>query len=63
MGDNPALVDSVRATRDGARFLRWSRFPYFVRDTGAAARKVFVGDISYASGTTESWAGIRVLLP
>lgn len=61
-GADSALVDSVLATRDGARFLSWSRFPYFVRDTARGARTVFVGDTRYSDGTTESWAGIRVLL-
>ena len=63
VGDDSAMVAAVRATRDGSRFLTWSRFPYFVRDTAAGARTVFVGDTRYSRGTIESWAGIRVLLP
>lgn len=61
-GVTPALTAAIRATRDGERFLRWSRFPYFVRGAGADSNTVFVGDARYSSGTTESWAGIRVPL-
>jgi hypothetical protein len=58
IGADPVLVAAVRATVDGERFLRWARFPYFVRDPGGET--AFVGDLRYSSGTTESWAGIRV---
>lgn len=60
-GADSALVEAIRATVDGERFLRWSRLPYFVRDPGGET--AFVGDLRYSSGTTESWAGIRVRLP
>ena len=61
-GATSAIVMAVRATTSGERFLRWSRFPYFVRGTGSDSGTVFVGDARYASGTEESWAGIRVPL-
>lgn len=60
IGATPAMESSVRATRDGGRFLHWSRFPYFVPGTGPDAGTVFVGDLRYSAGTVESWAGIRV---
>ena len=59
-GDDPAVRARVLATVSGERFLRWSRFPYFVPGTGAEAGTIFVGDMRYSAGTTESWAGIRV---
>ncbi|MDA1082387.1 MAG: metal-dependent hydrolase [Gemmatimonadetes bacterium] len=59
-GAVPAVVAAVRATQDGARFLQWSRFPYFVPGTGTDSGTIFVGDLRYSAGTTESWAGIRV---
>jgi hypothetical protein len=59
-GTTPELNARVRATVAGERFLRWSRFPYYVRGSGADSNTIFVGDARYASGTTESWAGIRV---
>ena len=62
MGATQELVTAVRRTTAGERFLRWSRFPYFVRGSGADSNTVFVGDARYSSGTTESWAGIRVPL-
>jgi inner membrane protein len=57
-GATPAVVSAVRETPDGAKFLSWSRFPYFVPEPGIGT--IFVGDARYSSGTTESWAGIRV---
>ena len=59
-GATPSVVNAVRATYDGERFLRWSRFPYFVPGAGADSGTVFVGDLRYTAGTVESWAGIRV---
>jgi inner membrane protein len=57
-GNDPGVMDTLRATRDGANFLSWSRFPYVVRDR--ASGTIFLGDVRYSSGTEESWAGIRV---
>lgn len=57
-GATPRLVAAVRETPDGAKFLSWSRFPYFVPES--ASGTIFVGDSRYSSGTVESWAGIRV---
>jgi inner membrane protein len=57
-GNDPGVMDTLRATRDGANFLRWSRFPYVVRER--AAGTIFLGDVRYSRGTEESWAGIRV---
>lgn len=61
-GATSDIVMAVRATTSGGRFLRWARFPYFVRGTGSDSGTVFVGDARYSSGTEESWAGIRVPL-
>jgi inner membrane protein len=61
IGDEAALRPAVAATVDGERFLRWSRFPYYAR-LGVTPPAAFVGDVRYASGTDESWAGIRVPL-
>ncbi len=57
-GVTPAVIAAVRDTPDGAKFLSWSRFPYFIPEP--ANGSIFVGDSRYSSGTTESWAGIRV---
>lgn len=62
-GADPAVIAAVRATRNGGRFLRWARFPYFVVGTGVDSGTVFVGDARYSSGTVASWAGIRVHVP
>lgn len=59
-GDVPAVRAAVLATKDGERFLRWSRFPYFMPGTGADSGTIFVGDARYSSGASEGWAGIRV---
>jgi inner membrane protein len=53
-----AVVAAVLATRDGANFLLWSRFPYFLPDSSTGT--VFVGDMRYSRGDTESWAGVRI---
>jgi inner membrane protein len=57
-GNDVGVMDTLRATRDGANFLRWSRFPYVVRERMAGT--IFLGDVRYSSGTEESWAGIRI---
>jgi inner membrane protein len=57
-GNEAAVMDTLRATRDGANFLSWSRFPYVVRERMAGT--IFLGDVRYSSGTEESWAGIRI---
>lgn len=59
-GADAATEAKVRETPDGRKFLRWSRFPYFVPGTGADSGTIFVGDARYSSGVSESWAGIRV---
>jgi inner membrane protein len=58
MRADSATVSAVLATPRGAKFLSWSRFPYFLPDSTGAT--VFVGDRRYSVGDTESWAGIRV---
>ena len=55
------LLRRMKRWGDGERFLRWSRFPYFAR-LDVTPPAAFVGDVRYASGTEESWAGIRVPL-
>ena len=58
--DSEEIRRVVRRTAGGERFLRWSRFPYFVYGAGAEAGTMFVGDFRYSSGTEESWAGVRL---
>lgn len=58
IGDDSTVVARVRETADGRRFLRWSRFPYFV--AGDVADSAFVGDLRYSVGTVESWAGLWI---
>ena len=59
-GVTPERMARAIGTRDGRKFLTWSRFPYFVPGNGADSGTLFVGDARYATGTTASWAGIRL---
>ena len=55
------LSRAAMATDAYRRFMRWSRFPYFV--PGAAGDStVFVGDARYARGTSTTWAGTLIRL-
>lgn len=55
------LSRAAMATDEYRRFMRWSRFPYFV--PGAAGDStVFVGDARYARGTRTTWAGTLIRL-
>jgi inner membrane protein len=55
-GADSATVAEVRASPRGRDFLRWARFPYFVRGDGADSGTIFVGDARYSDGTSESSA-------
>ncbi len=59
--DEPRALAAAR-TPEGAGFLRWSRFPYFVPGVNGDSGSVFIGDVRYTQGTSESWAGTRVVL-
>ncbi|MEO6446863.1 MAG: metal-dependent hydrolase [Gemmatimonadaceae bacterium] len=50
------------ASPDGQRFLRWSRFPYFVSGVDGDSLLVHLGDARYSSGVAPTWATTRVEL-
>lgn len=58
---NDPLSRAARATDEYRRFMRWSRFPYFV-PAAAGESTVFVGDARYARGTSTTWAGTLIRL-
>ena len=58
---NQRSVAAARSVR-GRAFLRWSRFPYFVPGVNGDSTSVFIGDVRYTQGTTESWAATTVIL-
>lgn len=48
-------------TVDGARFLRWARFPFFVeRPLDQERVAVWIGDARYARTDRDSWASVTV---
>lgn len=59
--DNP-LSRAAMATEEYRRFMRWSRFPYFVPAPAGDSSVVFVGDARYARGGRTTWAGTRIRL-
>lgn len=61
-GDGDPRVARARETGDGARFLAWSRFPYFVCGVDGDPNQVHMGDARYTSGVLPTWASIRVSL-
>jgi membrane-bound metal-dependent hydrolase YbcI (DUF457 family) len=58
---NDPLSRAAQATDEYRRFMRWSRFPYFV-PAAAGDSMVFVGDARYARGTSTTWAGTLIRL-
>jgi inner membrane protein len=58
---NDPLSRAARATDEYRRFMRWSRFPYFV-PAAAGESTVFVGDARYARGASTTWAGTLIRL-
>lgn len=60
--DQEPLSIAARATDDYRRFMRWSRFPYFVPAPDGDSSVVFIGDARYARGSGNTWAGVRVHL-
>ena len=58
---NDPLSRAAQATDEYRRFMRWSRFPYFV-PAAAGDSTVFVGDARYARGTSTTWAGTLIRL-
>jgi inner membrane protein len=59
--DHP-LSRAAQETEEYRRFMRWSRFPYFVPAPDGDSSVVFVGDARYARGSGNTWAGIRIKL-
>ncbi len=55
------LSRAAQATDEYRRFMRWSRFPYFVPAVDGDST-VFVGDARYARGTSTTWAGTLIRL-
>lgn len=62
-GDTDPRAARTRATAAGARFLAWSRFPYFVCGVDGDPNVVHLGDARYTAGVIPSWASTRVSLP
>jgi inner membrane protein len=59
----PAAVEAA-ATRDGRRFLVWTRFPFYVIELRAEGRLVRIADARYSLGRRGGdWASVEVLLP
>jgi len=61
-GDTSPAARRVRQTAEWAQYSRWTRFPYFVVAPDGDSSMVFIGDVRYATGTTDSFATLRVRL-
>ncbi len=60
----PAAV-AAAGTRDGARFLHWARFPYFVvaPESGSGGTLVWIIDARYARGPGRGFGTLEVRVP
>jgi len=56
------LSVAAQETDEYRRFMRWSRFPYFIPAPDGDSSVVFIGDARYARGSDDTWAGVRVRL-
>lgn len=56
------LSVAAQETDEYRRFMRWSRFPYFIPAPDGDSSVVFIGDARYARGSGDTWAGVRVRL-
>ena len=62
-GSTPAAIEAA-ATREGRRFLVWSRFPFYVIESEPGGTLVRIADARYSHGRREGdWASVEVLLP
>ncbi|HUF25499.1 MAG TPA: metal-dependent hydrolase [Gemmatimonadaceae bacterium] len=60
--DAPEARAAAR-THEGATFLRWARFPYYVIDRRPDGVEVFIGDARYNRMRGRTWAAVTVWLP
>ena len=60
--DTPA-ARAAAATAEGARFLRWARFPYYRFRSVGDELEVFIGDARYNETAGRSWAAVTVRIP
>lgn len=63
VGLDSALVHALTATRQGANFLAWSRFPVATTATVGDSLRVRLSDVRYGTGRSASWATVEVVVP
>jgi inner membrane protein len=56
-------VAAASVSPDGARFLRWARFPYFRTDVAGDSIHVRMSDARYADEMGRGWASVEVTVP
>jgi inner membrane protein len=56
-------VAAASATPDGAKFLSWSRFPYFSIEPVGDSIRVRMSDARYADEMGRGWASLTVMVP
>ncbi|HYG61728.1 MAG TPA: metal-dependent hydrolase [Thermoanaerobaculia bacterium] len=61
--DGHPAVAAAAATREGAIFLHWARFPYFVVEERPAAWVVRMGDARYTLQPGQGFGGLTVTVP
>jgi inner membrane protein len=63
VGLDSALVRALTATRRGANFLTWSRFPVATTEPVGDSLRVQLSDVRYGTGRSASWATVEVMVP
>ena len=63
IGLDSALVRALTATRRGANFLTWSRFPVATTEAVGDSLRIRLSDVRYGSGRSASWATVDVMVP
>jgi inner membrane protein len=62
-GRNAPGVAAASLTPDGAKFLTWSRFPYFQTTEFGDSVRVRMSDVRYADEMGRGWASVTVTVP
>ena len=58
----PGAADAAR-TREGAKFLSWSRFPRYTSERAGDSLRVRISDLRYADERGRGWASVVVTVP
>ena len=60
---NAPGVAAASLTEDGAKFLSWARFPYFVTEPVGDSIRVRMTDARYVDASGRGWASVVIMVP